>query len=339
MFIWIGQQFDTTIFAYVGAVVARLFAYLVPVALAWLTIRVALYGYKVLTGKVCEPVMEFAENIIVASVIVAFATVGGVYHGYVIDVYNAMVLDVVKVFVPAGSELHDAHNVWAAIERFNERSGALTAAIVTEGIFSLQVVVAAIALLIFSFGTVFFLLACMLVTVMTKGFGTFILAIGPIFILFLMFETTRQWFVNWLGTLFGLAVLTWLVFFLMGFSLALQIKLVEAISANIGQFNVLTQAMTYLVLCLVFAVMLWSAPSFVHGLTGGGAAQMGVQMASQIYYWLRKGGKSSQPSSNPGAGSNTMNRSHGWGYRAGAAVGNVTGIAHAFQRLAARGRP
>ncbi|WP_029002317.1 type IV secretion system protein [Azohydromonas australica] len=338
MFIWIGQQFDTTLFAYVGTVVARLFSYLVPVALAWLTIRVALYGYKVLTGKVCEPVMEFAENIIVASVIVAFATVGGVYHGYVIDVYNAMVLDVVKIFVPAGSELQDAHNVWATIERFNERSGALTAAIVTDGIFSLQVVVAAIALVIFSFGTVFFLLACMLVTVMTKGFGTFILAIGPIFMLFLMFETTRQWFVNWLGTLFGLAVLSWLVFFLMGFSLALQLKLVEAISANIGQFNVLTQAMTYLVLCLVFAVMLWSAPSFVHGLTGGGAAQMGVQMASQIYYWLRKG-KASSPSSNPSAGGNSMNRSHGWAYRAGAAVGNVTGVAHAFQRLAARGRP
>lgn len=338
MFTWIGTQFDTTLFAYVGGVVARLFAYLVPIALAWLTIRVALYGYKVLTGKVCEPVLEFAESIITASVIVAFATVGGVYHEFVIDVYNALVLDVVKVFAPAGSELSNAHNVWAAIDRYNDKAAQLLVTTVSEGLFSLQFFVSLLAVLIFAAGNVFFLLAVMLVVVMTKGFGTFILAIGPIFILFLMFDSTRQWFVNWLGTLFGLAVLTWLVFFLMGFSMALQLRLVDTIVANIGQINVLTQAVSYVVLCLVFAVMLWSAPAFVHGLTGGAAAQMGVQMASQIYHMLRKGrgAKSAEPA--PG-GSNSMGRSHGLAYRAGATMGRLTGVAHAFQRLAARGRP
>ncbi|WP_029001875.1 type IV secretion system protein [Azohydromonas australica] len=337
MFVWIGQEFDTTLFTYVGAVVARLFAYLVPVAIAWLTIRVLLYGYKVLTGKVCEPVMEFSENIITASVIVAFATVGGVYHEFVIDVYNALVLDVVKVFAPAGSELADTYNVWAAIQKFNDRAGDLTLQILTEGVFSLQVIVSMVAVLFFSFGNIFFLLAAMLIVVMTKGFGSFILAIGPIFIMFLLFEQTRQWFVNWVGTLFGLAVLTWLAFFLLGFSLTMQMKMVDTIMSNVGQINVLTQSISYLVLCLVFAVLLWSAPGFVHGLTGGAAAQMGVQMASQIYHLMRKG-RGGSPSS-PAPGGNSMGKNHGWAYRAGSAVGRTTGVQWAFQRLAAAGRP
>jgi type IV secretion system protein VirB6 len=338
MIVWVGNEFDTTLFGYVGYVIAQLFKFLTPLALAWLTIRVLLYGFKVLRGGVCEPVLDFAASIITATVIVAFATSGAIYHGYVIDVYNAATLDMVKTFSPPGSPLTDAHNVWAVIEGFNDKAGELTSQTTSDGIFSIQIAVALIAVLFFSFGSAFFILAAILITVMTKGFGTFILAIGPVFILFLLFEHTRQWFVNWLGTALGLAVLTWLAFFLLGFSIALQIKIVGAISKNIGQINVLTQAILYFVICLMFAVLLWQAPSFVQGLTGGAATQMGVQMVTQIYQALRKNKASTQPAPTS-PGSNSMGRSHGWAYRAGDVVGRNTGVQWAFQRLAAAGRP
>jgi type IV secretion system protein VirB6 len=338
MIVWVGNEFDTTLFGYVGYVIAQLFKYLTPIALAWLTIRVLLYGFKVLRGGVCEPVLDFAASIITAAVIVGFATSGAIYHEFVIDVYNAATLDMVKTFSPPGTPLADAHNVWAVIEGYNDKAGDLTSQAVSDGIFSIQIAVALIAVLFFSFGSAFFILAAILITVMTKGFGTFILAIGPVFILFLLFEQTRQWFVNWLGTALGLAVLTWLAFFLLGFSIALQIKIVEAISKNIGQINVLTQAILYFVISLVFAVLLWQAPAFVQGLTGGAATQMGVQMVTQLYHAFRKGRASTPAADMAGGTSNTATRHHGWAYRAGDAVGRSTGVQWAFQRLAAAGR-
>jgi type IV secretion system protein VirB6 len=220
------------------------------------------------------------------------------------------------------------------IQEFNDKAGTMVSTVLQGNFMTTIFWISLLAVVFFAIGNVLFLLAAMLVVLVTKGFGSFLIAIGPIFILFLLFESTRQWFVNWLGSMFGLIVLAWLSFFLLGFSLVMQDKILAAITMNLGSVNVLTQSLVYVVLCGVFAVVLWSAPAFVHGLTGGAAAQMGVQMASQIYQYLRPAKQPPKP--NPSAGGNTASR--GFAYRAGSAVGNLTGVQWGFQRLAAVGR-
>jgi type IV secretion system protein VirB6 len=334
------MQFMQTINGYAGGVVAYMMAWLAPLALALLTIGFTLRGYATLRGATTEPLPEIAWEGFCKLLIVAFATNAAIYHEWVIDVQSGLTLQVAQQFAPPGSPMRTAANVWALIDAFNDRASELTALAVTDGIFNSQFWVSLLAVLFFSCGNALMIIAAMLVCAVTGSFNAFLLGIGPIFVMFLLLgQIGRQWFVNWLGTLLGMVVLTWLVFFILGFSLSLTEKVVDTIVPHLGDINVLTQSIVYLAMCATWTVMLWVAPSFVNGLTGGGAAQMGMQLLTQVMMAVRMGGKSGAGSGTPSAGGgNNATGSRGWGYRAGAAVGAMTGAAPAFQALARRGR-
>jgi type IV secretion system protein VirB6 len=335
---WIGMQFMTTINGYAAGVVAYMMAWLTPLALTCLTIGFALRGYATLRGATSEPLPEIAWEGFCKLLIVAFATNAAIYHEWIIDVQNGLTLQVAQQFAPPGSPMRTAANPWAMIEAFNDRASELTAMTVTEGVFSSQFWVALLAVLFFSCGNALMIVAAMLVCAVTGSFNAFLLGVGPLFIMFLLVgQVGRQWFVNWLGTLLGMAVLTWLVFLILGFSMSLTEKVVDTIVPHLGDVNVLTQSVVYMAMCFTWAVMLWVAPSFVNGLTGGGAAQMGTQLLTQVMMAMRMGGGSGG-SGTPAAGGNSAAGGRGWAHRAGQAVGAMSGAAPAFQALAARGR-
>lgn len=340
MISWLGMQFMTTISGYAGGVVAYVMQFLAPIALALLTAWISLYGYGTLRGAVSDPLPEFAWSFFCKLLIVLFATNAAIYHGWVIDVQRSLSLDVAKQFAPAGSPLRNAVNIWGFIETFNDRASELTAMIAVDGVFSTTFLPSLISLLFFSVGNAALIAASMLVAMVTDGFNAFLLGIGPIFILFLLFDVSRQWFVNWLGSLLGMTVLTWLMFFLLGFSLSLTEKVVATMVPNLGNVNVLTQAIIYAAMCGVWCVMLWVAPSFVNGLTGGAALSMGGQMLTQVLMLMRGGKKGGNTNNNDNGngGGNSASRSPGFAYRAGAALGGMTGVKWAFQSLAERGR-
>jgi type IV secretion system protein VirB6 len=334
---WIGAQFINTITPYTGDVVAYLMQFLSPLALTLLTIGFATRGFATLRGATSEPFAELMWEGFCKLLIVAMATNAVLYREWVINTQNTLTLQVAQQFAPEGSPMRIAANTWAVLNAFNDRASELTAATFTEGVFSLQILVASIALVVFSLGNALLIAAGMVVCAITGAFNAFLLGIGPLFILFLLLgQIGRQWFVNWLGTLLGMAVLTWIMFFLLGFSLSLTEQVVATIVPHLGQINILTQSLIYLSMCLCWVVMLWVAPSFANGLTGGAGAQMGTQLLTQLLMVMRMGKGGNPPQS--AGGSNTAGRSHGWGYRAGSAVGRMTGAAHAFQALAARGR-
>lgn len=338
MIAWLGQQFSATVEPYTGDTVAYLMQYLSPLALAALTIGFFFRGVATLRGSTSEPLWDLMWEGFWKLLIVALATNAAVYHYWIMDVQRALTLEVARQFAPPGSAVRAAGSTWEVLQAFNDRASDLTALTVTKGILSTQFWVAWTATLFFSIGNALMLVAGMFVCAVTGGLNSFLLGIGPLFIMFLLIgQLGRQWFVNWLGTLLGMALLTWLVFYILGFSIALTEKVVGVIVPKLGDINILTQSIIYFAMCAVWALMLWIAPSFANGLTGGSAAQMGAQLLTQLMMVMRMGKSSSPPNPNAGGG-NTAGRSHGWGYRAGSAIGNLTGTAHAFQALAARGR-
>jgi type IV secretion system protein VirB6 len=339
MIAWIGREFAATIEPYVGDVVAYLMLWLSPLALVSLTIGFTIRGFATLKGATSENFGELLWEGFFKLLIVALATNAAIYHEWVIAVQRSLTLEVARNFAPPGSAVRAAASTWEVLQAFNDRASDLTAITVKDGIFSSQFWVAWMATLFFSCGNALLLIAGMLVCAVTGGLNSFLLGIGPLFIFFLLVgQIGRQWFVNWLGTLLGMALLTWMVFYILGFSISLTERVVAVIVPKLGDINILTQSIIYLAMCAVWALMLWIAPSFCNGLTGGGAAQMGTQLVTQLMMAFRMG-KSPQQPTNPGAGGgNTAGRSHGWGYRAGQMVGNLTGSAHAFQALAKRGR-
>jgi type IV secretion system protein VirB6 len=333
-----GLYIDNTLFGFVGQVVGRVIAYVGPITLGLITIWVLHTSIQFMLGKSSDPIMEFAWRASTLYLIVGMATLGGLYHEWVIDTHTMLSTNVVTMFAPPGSKLQDINSIWNAFDTFNQAASDLAAQAAMDGIIKNFTPLLAVACaLMFAFASVIFLTCALCVVLFTKVISSFLLAVGPIFILTLMFQSTRQYFFNWLGALLGSVVLTWIVFFILGFTLNLNVRMVGGISANLGVLNVLSQAIVFLVFSIAFGVFLWQSPSFASGLTGGSPMQMGAAAVMQVVNSLRLGRTPPAPAGGPTAGGGTVapNRA----YNAGQAVGSAitSGAQWAYQRIAAAG--
>ncbi|WP_298233946.1 type IV secretion system protein [uncultured Azohydromonas sp.] len=332
----LGTQIDNTLFAFVGQVVRQLIAYLGPIALGLVTIWVLHFAIMTMLGKSSDPIMEFAWKASTLYLIVGTATVGGFYHEWVIDTHNALATNVVTMFAPPGSQLKNINSVWNALDVFNTAASNLAGQMLLNSAFrTIDPVLGLVVAVAFAFGNVIFLFFALCVVFFVKAISSFLLGVGPIFILTLMFQATRQYFFNWLGALLGSVVLTWVVFFILGFTLNMNTVLVGALSANLGVLNVFAKLAVFLAFCLAFGLFLWQGPSFAAGLTGGSPMQMGAGAVMQMYHLLKKG---KQPAPNPngaGGGSVAPNRAYNAGQAMGSAV--ASSAQWAYQRIAAAG--
>lgn len=338
MFTWLGAQIDSVLDGYVTGAVANVMTYIGPFALAAMTLWGLVYGYAVMRGEVTEPVQTFVWKMLKNGLIVAFATGAGIYQGNVVDAANGLMTGLVGTFAPAGSPLASLDSVWAILDVFNDKASNLVLEVLKEGVLSMDGIVAVFAGVVFSIGNTLFEVVALYVVVFAKVVMTFVLAVGPVFILALLFRPTSQFFFSWLGLLLNTIVLVWLVFFVLGFSLFMSDKIVTAALSNLGTLNVIGESLKYLVICVVLALVLYQAPSFAAGLTGGSPAQLGAHMVSQTAIAFRSFSGASYPpgSHGPAPAANSIERGTGVAYRAGAAVGN--GVRHAYRLAAMRGR-
>ena len=83
---------------------------------------------------------------------------------------------------------------------------------------------------IFSIGTVVFLCIALFVVTLAKLFLTFVIAIGPLFILCLAWRPTARFFDSWLSMVLNAVVLTWFAFFALGLSAYMGAAMFKAIS-------------------------------------------------------------------------------------------------------------
>ena len=320
MFTWLGAQIDSVLSGYITSVVASVMAYLGPIALAGMTLWIVIYGFAVMRGEVTEPVQTFAWKMIKNGLIVGFATSAGVYQGNVVEGANGLMTGLVASFAPPSSPLANVDSVWAVLDVFNDKASSLVLEVLKEGVLSLDGIVGIFAGVIFSFGNTIFEVVALYVVVSAKVIMTFVLAVGPAFILCLLFRPTSQFFFSWLGLLLNMIVLVWLVFFVLGFSLFMSDRIVETALANLGALNIIAEALKYLVICIVLALVLYQAPNFAAGLTGGSPAQLGAHMVSQTTLAVRA--LRGSPAAPGGAmASNSMQRGTGMAYRAGSLVG------------------
>lgn len=191
-----------------------------------------------------------------------------------------------------------------------------------------------LAAAMFSFGSVIFLCIALFVVTLSKLFLTFVVAIGPLFILCLAWRPTARFFDSWLSMVLNAVVLTWFAFFALGLSAFMGVSMFKAISDGGGflggTFNVLGEATRYCVLMILMAIICFQAPSLASALTGGAAIQQGVHMVqnAMMVAGLRSVSASRGAGAAPGGGV----------IRAGAGLPFAAGqVAGAGGRLAAGG--
>ena len=364
MFSQLGAWLTTFLTGYVSTVVGTLATGLTPIALIWLTVYIANYGYAVTRGEASDPFSTFAWKMVKMMFIMAFALSATRYMDVVFNTADGLQDGMATIFLRGGRFSGSAPaTVFGSLDAASDQANALLVSLWGDaGITRLDLVLAS---MLFSLGTVIFLVLGAFVALLSKVILAFSLAIGPVAILCLMFKVTAKFFDAWLSTVMSAVVLAWFVFFALGLSFFVAQQLLATMDASRafsadGTVAALKAAATYLVFMLLLAILLYQSPHLASALTGGasirtgGTVAAGYAMSRIISRGASGGGSSSGGSASAGGGS--VSRGAGASYyagraaaatgqagaavgAAGAAVGGAavrSGVA-AYQRVARRG--
>jgi len=328
MFTWLGAKFTAILSNFVLGVVSTLMTAITPIALSAMTLWVLIYGWAVLRNEVPETVPTFLWKVTKIGIVLAFALNLGVYIANVSDTANALATGVATTFLPSSAPPTTVTSPYALLDAFNDNASKQVADIMKDaGITRLDLFFAAA---VFSVGTVAFLCVAVFVVSLATVFMTFMIAIGPIFVLCLAWKPTQRFFDSWLSMLLNAVVLTWFAFFALGLSAFIGEQMFAAIALGGGftaaTFNVLGEATRYCVLMIVMAIICFQAPILASALTGGAAIQQGIQMVQNAM--MVAGLRSAHaPSATPAGASGGV-------IRAGAGLPHAAGVATGRAALA-----
>jgi type IV secretion system protein VirB6 len=329
MFAWVGAKFDAVLAGYLLSVVSSLMTAIAPLALTAMTIWITLHGWAVLRNEVSETLPVFVWKAFKIGMVLAFALQSGFYISNVADTANALAMGVASTFVPAGSDPTLMTSPYALLDKFNDDASAQVSDIMKEAtVLRLDLVLAAS---VFSIGSVLFLCVGLFVVTLSKVLLTFVIAVGPLFVLALAWRPTARFFDSWLSMLLNAVVLTWFAFFALGLSTYIGSAIFKAIFDGGGflggTFNVLGESIRYCVLMILMAIICFQAPSLASALTGGAAIQQGIQMLQSAM--VAGGLRSSSAARSAGAAA------QGGTVRAGAGIPFAAGRATAAVKTAA----
>lgn len=326
MFSWVGTQFNNILSTYVLGVVSTLMAAIAPVALTAMTLWVALYGWAVLRNEVSETVPTFLWKVFKIGLVLAFALQSGFYIANVSDTANALSMGVASTFLPAAADPMAITSPYALLDTFNDRANQLVLDLLKDaGITRLDLLFAAV---VSSFGNVIFLCIALFVVTLSKLFLTFVIAVGPLFILCLTWRPTARFFDSWLSMVLNAIVLTWFAFFALGLSVYMGDAMVQVVQDQGGflgpTFNVVGESLRYCVVMILMAIICFQAPSLASALTGGAAVQQGIQMIqnAMMVSGLRSA-SSARSAGAAGAAGGVVRAGTGLTYAAGQATGTT----------------
>jgi type IV secretion system protein VirB6 len=339
MFTWVGTQFNNILSTYVLGVVSPLMTAIAPIALTCMTLWVALYGWAVLRNEVSETLPTFLWKVFKISLVLAFALQSGFYISNVSDTADALAMGVASTFLPAAADPMALTSPYALLDAFNDRANQLVLDLLKEaGIMRLDLVFAAV---VSSFGNVIFLCIALFVVTLAKLFLTFVIAVGPLFILCLAWRPTARFFDSWLSMVLNSVVLTWFAFFALGLSVHMGDAMVQVVQDQGGflgpTFNVVGESLRYCVVMILMAIICFQAPSLASALTGGAAIQQGIQMVQNAMMVGGLRSASAARGAGPAAAGGVVRAGAGLPHAAGRATGAAAAATGRFAGTMATG--
>ena len=179
MFSRLETWFNAFFVGYATRISSDLAAALVPIALALVTVYIGVYGLAVMRGEAPEPISTFAWKMVKVFAIMSFALPGLYYSGNVITGATGLQDSMATLFVaPAAGR---AATAFAALDVANEAANEQLRLLWADaGVTRLDLVLAS---MLFSAGTVIFLVLGAFIGLLAKLIIVFVLAIGPMAIL------------------------------------------------------------------------------------------------------------------------------------------------------------
>ena len=267
------SQIDALVLAFVQ----NAFGDLMPVVqILWrlmFIVFIAVFGYKVIiSGRFKAP--ELIVNCIKIIVLLCVATQWDTFYLLLYAMVTDLPSDIAgKIMHGVASSLPssaptDALSANAALSLFYDRSMEVSAKLL-QGAgwnnFGLYFYASAIW-----FGSILFTGYAAMLIILAKIAVALLLAVGPLFILLLIFANTRNLFEGWLRTLLNYAIIPIFVYALLALLLTLAESPLKAMEDNIGADGpVITYIAPFLFVSFVSVMLLAQIMNMAASITGG----------------------------------------------------------------------
>jgi type IV secretion system protein VirB6 len=214
---WLNMQLA----GYIGDNTTRLATTLEPVVVALATIYVMVWGYLQLTGKIDEPFVTGLKRIILLAVVLACALRLWLYNSIIVDTFYNAPAQLAAAIVGTQDPVGTIDAIW-------ERGGAVAGYLwsnggVLNGDFGYYLAGIIVWILV-GLLCVYTMFLIALATIASAV----LLALGPLFIALLLFESTRRYFEAWIAQLATYAFITILTVLVA----ALMLQIVESYAAQ-----------------------------------------------------------------------------------------------------------
>ena len=266
LFQWIFGKVDTVLNDYILSSVDSVVTNVSPVAITLFTIYVVMWGISHISNTIEEPVLDAAKRMIKIAIILAIALNVGRYSEWVVDFAQSTPAAFANMVAGNDAPSDDASTAqvldsmvdkgFSLGDKAKSKAGTLRG---DFGMYFVAWTIYALSAGITAFAALLLLLAKVGLTV--------VLAIGPVFILLLMFESTKQYFNLWVGQLINFMLTYILAIAVMGLIFAFLEPFAEAAAEqDVDMFAV---AANMAIMTIIGLLTLRQVPSLAQALSGG----------------------------------------------------------------------
>jgi type IV secretion system protein VirB6 len=254
-FTWLQGQLA----AYIGANVAVVAAAIEPAVFTLATIYVMMWGFLQLTGRIQEPIMEGVKRIFVMVLIIGIAIRLWLYNSLVVDTFVNGPAQLATAVLGATNPVAMVDDIW------HDGNKVAQALMTQGGVTGIGYYLAAAAVYLLV-GLVCVVTAFLLA--LSQIAIAVLLALGPVFIVMLFFDSTKKFFEHWIGQLANYALITVLIALLASLLLGV-VRGYSLTAAGAGASVQIAAAAQLGVVCVFIALLIRQVPTMAAGLAAG----------------------------------------------------------------------
>lgn len=280
---WITTQTEAVLQSAVNQPIAELTSALTPVITLGLTLQFMAYAFAIMHGQGNMTVTEFFKKAVGVAIIAMIATAGGLYQSEIAQTMLGLPDALTSVVIGETT-------VAAQVDRLQQETSVATSSMGNagdSGWFDFVPDTRQIIITLLTFGVtvssavVGGIIA--VITIVIKVGMALIVATGPLFIAFLLFEPTRKMFDSWVAQALNFVFLALLAGLIFAVLLQLNLQFVRAMAQWLDGGNVSLMALFagQVLVAIASIVIMTMLPGMAAGLSSGFGAQFGIGAASR----------------------------------------------------------